>query len=1180
MQTITKCKHCLEKINFTAILFAVIIFINSQSWGQQVIGSFPSMDGGFENQTTIATLSSIGVGVQSNVWTVNNVSGVSTLNSSNGRSGSKYVTFSATASRRLQSPTASDQAIVNSTAYTVQYFYKSTAIPANGQVGVSVSGTGTPGTYVSSGLTNTNNIWTKVQVSATSGSLATTPRYGIGVIRFSAASANSIDIDDFVMYAGSADNAAPNSTATVTVNNATTASLDISWDAAAGGVDGGGYVVVRYDSNPNADNDPNQNGIYALGNTITNGTGSLTGIVRYIGTSTTFTDNVGLVEGGTYYYKVYTVDKAFNYSVETIGSGTTSATGLLTPPGLIADAVDNNVDNNIDITFADNLAWRNAITSVKIGTVALVLNADYVISAGNLQLKPSGLNSLLTISGIKSIIIEATGYSNATVSQLINAGVATKLVVKTEPSAPLLNAAVLSTQPAVYIQDQYGNITTNTDDVSASVNSGNWILGGTTTVAAVAGTATFSNLTASSATAITGADIIFTSGTLTSAISSAFNIPAPGAVISVTPFSLTAFTYIVGSGPSSSQTFEVSGTNLTGNIDITAPVNYEISLSSSNGFTNILSLTPNSGIISATPVYVRLKADLLAANYNNEIINITSVTAITKTVTLNGSVSCVSPIFPFYENFNYTTGTDLTANCWNISGSNATPTIKVGSSPLSYSGYLSSDLGKCAIISPTGQDVNKTFVPQTTGTIYTSFLVNVTSANLIGDYFFNLGQSVIGTTYRGRIFVKKDASNNLAFGISHSSSTANYTSFSYALNTTYLIVLKYEIIDGVSNDISSIYINPTLNAAIPSTGWIVKTDASSSDLTDIGSVALRQGTAANAPELNISGIRVSNNWEDIVGALLTEPTNHATTFVATTNTATSITNTWNDNDGLQAATSFLILANTTGVFSDPIDGIFEINDIDLSDGSGRINVNHGLQTYEWIGLTSGTQYYFKIYPYNGTGAAVNYKIDGTVPQSNATTLSLNKTLNLTLLLEGLFNGVDGMTPAQGDAGNQFSATIADQITVELYDPSNLTLPVETHNPVDLNINGTCSVNLSSSVLNSNYYIVIKHRNSIETWSANPLSFSGSNINYNFTTGANQAYWNNLNSINGVYVIYGGDVFNDGYIDIFDMIEVENAANNFQEGYIITDITGDSYVDIFDMIIVENNANNFVEVKRP
>jgi hypothetical protein len=176
---------------------------------------------------------------------------------------------------------------------------------------------------------------------------------------------------------------------------------------------------------------------------------------------------------------------------------------------------DNNVDNNIDITFTDDATWRAAITAVKIGGTALTVTTDYVITSGNLQLKPSGLNSLLTNAGSKSVTVEATGYSTASVTQVISVGAAVKLGMKTQPAAPAYNGAVLGTQPAVYIQDQYGNTTTSTASVSAVVGAGSWTLGGTPTVSASAGTATFSGLTATSATAVTGATISFTSDGLT-----------------------------------------------------------------------------------------------------------------------------------------------------------------------------------------------------------------------------------------------------------------------------------------------------------------------------------------------------------------------------------------------------------------------------------------------------------------------------------------------------------------------------------------------------------------------------------------------------------------------------------------------------------------------------------------
>jgi endonuclease I len=118
---------------------------------------------------------------------------------------------------------------------------------------------------------------------------------------------------------------------------------------------------------------------------------------------------------------------------------------------------------------------------------------------------------------------------------------------------------------------------------------------------------------------------------------------------------------------------------------------------------------------------------------------------------------------------------------------------------------------------------------------------------------------------------------------------------------------------------------------------------------------------------------------------IAEPTNHALSFAVSSTTSTSITLTWNDNDGAQPAGKFLILANTTGVFSTPVDGVPIADDIVLSDNSGAVNVNHGVQTYTWSGLTPSTIYYFTIFPFTNSAANTNFKTDGTVPAINGKT---------------------------------------------------------------------------------------------------------------------------------------------------------------------------------------------------
>ncbi|MFM7838136.1 MAG: hypothetical protein ACKO6K_01105, partial [Chitinophagaceae bacterium] len=79
--------------------------------------------------------------------------------------------------------------------------------------------------------------------------------------------------------------------------------------------------------------------------------------------------------------------------------------------------------------------------------------------------------------------------------------------------------------------------------------------------------------------------------------------------VAVSPASLTAFTSCAGS-PSATQTISVSGSNLTAGITVTAPSDYEVSLSGSTGFGSTVSIALPSGStsISATTVYVRLSA--------------------------------------------------------------------------------------------------------------------------------------------------------------------------------------------------------------------------------------------------------------------------------------------------------------------------------------------------------------------------------------------------------------------------------------------------------------------------------------------------------------------------------------------------------------------------------------------
>lgn len=121
---------------------------------------------------------------------------------------------------------------------------------------------------------------------------------------------------------------------------------------------------------------------------------------------------------------------------------------------------------------------------------------------------------------------------------------------------------------------------------------------------------------------------------------------APSLAITLSPTTLTGFSYVFGSGPSANQTFTASGVNLTTDITLTPPTNYEISTSSGSGFGSTITLTPASGTVSSTTIYVRLKSGLPIGNYNSESVSATSTGAFTKNVVCSGSVVNASLLQP------------------------------------------------------------------------------------------------------------------------------------------------------------------------------------------------------------------------------------------------------------------------------------------------------------------------------------------------------------------------------------------------------------------------------------------------------------------------------------------------------------------------------------------------------
>lgn len=125
------------------------------------------------------------------------------------------------------------------------------------------------------------------------------------------------------------------------------------------------------------------------------------------------------------------------------------------------------------------------------------------------------------------------------------------------------------------------------------------------------------------------------------------------------------------------------------------------------------------------------------------------------------------------------------------------------------------------------------------------------------------------------------------------------------------------------------------------------------------------------------------------------------------------------------------------------------------------------------------------------------------------------------------------------------------------------------------------INFYSVTNGTPYYITVKHRNSIATWSSAPVSFTGNAMNYDFTTAETQAYGSNMKYANSFWSVYQGDVNQDEDVSLADVLTIYNSASTYETGaYLLTDLNCDNFADLSDIIPAFNNSSSFISVQRP
>jgi len=207
--------------------------------------------------------------------------------------------------------------------------------------------------------------------------------------------------------------------------------------------------------------------------------------------------------------------------------------------------------------------------------------------------------------------------------------------------------------------------------------------------------------------------------------------------------------------------------------------------------------------------------------------------------------------------------------------------------------------------------------------------------------------------------------------------------------------------------------------------------------------------------------------------------------------------------------------------------------------------------------------------------------NGTSSYTSVTVTVGGCTFNYTvsLFLQGYYLGSNKMSPLLRLLGAS-NASAVDTVTIELHRDISPYDSLYAYKGVVAS-NGNINCSFAGGALNGSFYIVVKHRNSIDTWS-NGAQTIGSNGTYNFTTSAAAAFGSNLVNLEGnVYGIYSGDVNRDGALDSSDKLSVQIAVPSFTKGmYDTNDVTGDGFVDESDYRVLENNAPLGVTVSHP
>ncbi|MCK6604514.1 MAG: T9SS type A sorting domain-containing protein [Ignavibacteriaceae bacterium] len=230
---------------------------------------------------------------------------------------------------------------------------------------------------------------------------------------------------------------------------------------------------------------------------------------------------------------------------------------------------------------------------------------------------------------------------------------------------------------------------------------------------------------------------------------------------------------------------------------------------------------------------------------------------------MRGSFSTGVPL-PFAEDFNFPVGDSLTYHGW-VTHSGSAFNMAATAPGLTFTGYPGSNVGNATTLTGSGADYHRLFDTTASPVIYAAFMAKITTP--AAGYFFHLSQNPHSTfNFRGRVWVNGTA-QALQIGLAYTNEAAVYSTNTYSGDSTYLFVLKYQVVPGDFNDSVALFIFrpgdilPATEPAMPTVGPIGNATTTQTDIFP-GSVNIRQFN--NAHNITIDGIRVFTQWDSFI----------------------------------------------------------------------------------------------------------------------------------------------------------------------------------------------------------------------------------------------------------------------------------------------------------------------------